>query len=453
MRNHNILHAASVAALIALLGLVLHAGPAARAAAPRQVKAAAQRKPVGEELKAAREAAWKKAEKHLADAEQKFLDAARRAEKEVNDLFDKAKRGARPLAEELLSFNGKWNYLFSTEAEYRYYLKKEYEAHIFKSDALRKALEGATERFLRELDAIEGELMVAVRADLEDLPRGTLPAAPDAEAFREQFGRTEKQVQKLLAQNMKETVALLLAGEVAQRIVFRLGAAAATRLGISATILGTGAYSTVASLGVGLAAGFVADYLLDFLLRQFFGYDPEGGIAAQVCDGLEKMRRSLTEPDEEYLKVVLALKDRVHNDPDGEVRMACYVARLHVHRAGKNGLLNTLGNVGRQRHTGWIMALENLTLGASPFGDAFAKAQQDEGPGPKAESAEEAKDKAGGILLLAGERSADVNGILRVLGSKNPDHRILAAKAAALLHGRAEEGAAVKKSPSGIYVK
>jgi hypothetical protein len=369
-----------------------------------------------------------------------MVTAAERENEEINDLFDGAKRRARGLAEDLLSLDGKLTYLFWTEAEYHQYLKAKYERRVLNPDALRKALDEGTQRFLRELQAIENELLVALRADLEDLPLNGLRAPAEAQVFHKRFQETAREVERLLSRNMKETAAKELTsfvlGDVAGHLAVRVMSAAATRLGISAALLGSGAYSGVATLGITLVAGVVVDYLLDFVLREF-GYDPEEDVAARVREGLEQMRLALVAPGKDALRVALALDERVKNDPDEDVQVACYLVLRQIMRGGQLGLAATLSDVGQGRLVVWKVTVQKLIHGESYLGNALAKWQEALARERPVRTTEEAQARARRTLLLVGEPVANVDSILRVLASRNPDHRIEAAKAAALLYGRA----------------
>jgi hypothetical protein len=85
--------------------------------------------------------------------------------------------------------------------------------------------------------------------------------------------------------------------DVAAAVTVRIVSAVAVHLGISGGILSTGAASGMATLGIGLAAGFVLDSPVDFILRQA-GYDPAGQIAAKTAETLENIRFLLIEGDQ-----------------------------------------------------------------------------------------------------------------------------------------------------------
>ena len=68
--------------------------------------------------------------------------------------------------------------------------------------------------------------------------------------------------------------------------------AAATEMGVTAGVLGTGAASTVATLGVGMVVALILDYILDEVFK-LAGYDPEVKIEGLVCESIDKLEASL----------------------------------------------------------------------------------------------------------------------------------------------------------------
>jgi hypothetical protein len=70
--------------------------------------------------------------------------------------------------------------------------------------------------------------------------------------------------------------------------------AVAAELGLEAGIFGTGAASGVATLGIGLIVGIVADQIIGFVLKTA-GYDPEREITVKVWTSLNRVEFLLLE--------------------------------------------------------------------------------------------------------------------------------------------------------------
>ncbi len=385
--------------------------------------------------KAAREAAWERVEKRLKEADKKLQEAAAKHAKGVGDFIKDAKGKTGGLADELLSLEGKWEYVTRSKEGYQEYLRERYEARVMKPAALQETLERATKAYLKEVDAIENELLVAVEADLADLPRGAIPGLTGAQPFAKQFRVTAERHDALMKKNLQETVgreaAVLVVGEIASRVAVRVATAAAARLGLSAAVLGGSLGASAATVGASLVFGIAADYLLDAVLEAL-GYDPAGEIADQMRDGLDKLSDSLLIAGEEQAKVMAGLRLRADKDPDPAVRRACCQAMREILGSGTMGLPVTLYAAGIERGMVWHAALERLVRGTSGFEDLLTRLEK-EWASLRGRPAMEAKLKA--AALLEDWTNPGAASVLRRLQG-TPTERINAAKAAVLLFAR-----------------
>ena len=64
-------------------------------------------------------------------------------------------------------------------------------------------------------------------------------------------------------------------------------------MGVEAGLLGTGAASCVATVGLGMIIAIIIDYIIDAIFKAV-GYDPAANIAGQVDSSLDKMEKALT---------------------------------------------------------------------------------------------------------------------------------------------------------------
>jgi hypothetical protein len=85
---------------------------------------------------------------------------------------------------------------------------------------------------------------------------------------------------------------MLVATDVATQVALQAAQAAATEMGVNAGVLGAGAASTVATLGVGMVVAILLDCILDEIVKAA-GYDPAANIAAIVCESIDKMEAAL----------------------------------------------------------------------------------------------------------------------------------------------------------------
>ena len=212
----------------------------------------------------------------------------------VEELFDKGRRGARAFAADLLSYWGKLQYargVVDSGAHDRY-LQECFNRNIFKPDELTKAVESAVSQFVSKMEARENQLLVEIRADLNDSDMGKLASMPTLHAeaeFRRQYQSLLVQVTPVVAGDIGIDITKeMLDWTVVTPIVTQIGAELAARLGISGTVLGVGASSGPVTIGISFVVGVLVDKLLDWVFRQA-GHNPEGEIASKVVDSLDRL--------------------------------------------------------------------------------------------------------------------------------------------------------------------
>ena len=160
-------------------------------------------------------------------------------------------------------------------------------------------MQGAVAAYLDDVEGVEAEMLVRLRADLADTPRSgeVLPAhlRGDRE-FRDQYralaGRVAVELRTDLGVTAGRELGVMIASDVAARAALQAAKAAAAEMGVSAGVLGTGAVSTVATLGVGMVVALVLDYVLDAVFK-LAGYDPAAKIAALVRASIDKLEAAL----------------------------------------------------------------------------------------------------------------------------------------------------------------
>ena len=247
-----------------------------------------------------------KASKHLAVAHQKAAAALEARLKTVRDVFKRGRMGAKPFAEDALSWSGKWALVkgalgIGEDKAHEQYLKESFGKYVFASDDINTALEGAIKGYISDLDTIENQLLVQLRADLADseLGRGgKLPSLSSDEAFRSEYQRMAGGVTGTLQRDAGMEVGRQVAGfvvmDAATPVVINIVEFVAAELGIEAGILGTGAASGVATLGIGLIVGIIADQMIAWVLKEA-GYDPVEEISAKVRASLDNVESLMIE--------------------------------------------------------------------------------------------------------------------------------------------------------------
>jgi hypothetical protein len=224
----------------------------------------------------------------------------------VTTFFAEADKGAEAFAESILSLKGKWLFCKSkvTDAakrEYAVFLQAEFAKHVLNADELKSVLEACVNGYASDEAGREGELLVKLRADLEDseLGRlGLLPAVRTPERFQEAYQQMLAIASGAVGSDLKVTlgreVVTFVAADVAAQILVRVGTAVATRLGVSAGVLSTGAVSGAATLGAGLLAGIALDQLVGWAMKQA-GYDPAQAMAQKVKEQLAQIKDLILE--------------------------------------------------------------------------------------------------------------------------------------------------------------
>ncbi len=253
-------------------------------------------------------AVWAKVQPHLDELDRQASAARDRRLTALRAFFREREKGAGGFAEEALSWGGKWALIKQTigigEADaHRKQLSDAFGRHIFTGADLQAELERAVRGHLSDLEGMENDMLVRVRADLNDadLGRDKRPASLDSDAaFQAECRRLEADLVPVLSRELGVTagreVVSFVAMDVATQVVLRVTEAVAAELGISTGILGTGAASTIETLGVGLVVGIVIDALVGELMRAF-GHDPEGEIKGQTVNLVEHLADLMIDGD------------------------------------------------------------------------------------------------------------------------------------------------------------
>ena len=309
----------AIAALAAGLLFLARQGAAdsSRAAAP--------------DTRAARSKVWKHAEVLLAETERHGNDALDRHLASIRAFLDERKAGSRAFAERLLSLRGKWALVkaeIGPADSYAAFLQQAFAEHVFPMEELEKTVRAAVSGYLAELEGLDDNLLVRLRADLGDdeLPRRAIPALGSDEALRRHYHALSERV----AQDLRTDLAVVVGRElflweattVATELTLQAGTALAARLGVSGAILSAGAASSWRTLGVGLVVAIVLDAVINRIIKAA-GYDAEEQIAQRVAQTLSDLGRTLTDGDPAARDTLERLKTLQRDDPDPGVRAAC----------------------------------------------------------------------------------------------------------------------------------
>jgi hypothetical protein len=305
-----------------------------------------------------RDRAWSKTEPHLEQADRRAALALDRHLASIQTFLDERKPGCRAFAERLLSLRGKWELVkaeIGDGSAYAAFLQEAFGEHVFAAEDLEKAVSTAVRSYLAELENIDDDLLVRLRADLadEELPRTVIPALRSDQAWRGHY----RELSKRVAGDLRTDLAVVAGRElflwpasgVVTELTLRAGGAAASRLGLSGTILATGAASTWRTLGVGLVVAIVLDAVVSRIIRAA-GYDAEEKVAERVAQTLLELGRTITDGDPEARATLEKLRAMLRDDPDAEVRTACSEAIRSIEAGTQlHGLRRELATISAAR--------------------------------------------------------------------------------------------------------
>ena len=275
--------------------------------------------------------AWNKTQPLLEQADRQAVNALDKHLASIHAFLEEHKAGSKAFAEQMLGIRGKWELVtaqISDKSAYAAFLEKAFTEHLFPMAELEKAVDAAVRSYLAELESIDDDVLVRLRADLADdeLPRVATSALNSEQALRNHYHELSQRV----AQDMRTDLAVVTArelfswqaGNIATNLTLKAGAALATRLGISSTILAAGAESTWETLGVSLIVSIVLDAVINQIIKAA-GYDAEEKIAQRVEETLSDLGRTITDGDPEARATLQKLKDMQRGDPEPDVRAAC----------------------------------------------------------------------------------------------------------------------------------
>jgi hypothetical protein len=256
-----------------------------------------------------RRRAWDKIARHLAPADATSMAAIDRSLAPIEEFFAEHREGARPFAKSVLSLRGKWKYVktrgvFGGDSdEHLAFLDEKFREHVFDPDELKAVVESSIADYVRSVQGIENKLLVTSRSEIEaiDPSVGSAIAGLDSQIeFAAQYEKMLEHVVKDVTRgantDMGIFVGSFVAAEVTQQLMVRMGRAIATRLGVSAGILGAGASGGAASAGVTIGLAIVIDMGIEWLMS-LTGSDASTKVTAKVEESLDKLQAFILDGD------------------------------------------------------------------------------------------------------------------------------------------------------------
>jgi hypothetical protein len=283
--------------------------------------------------------------RRLDKMDQDAKELADRYLERISAFFHERKRGARPFAEAAFSWSGKWHLvkgkvLGDDSAGMRQYLQEHFETHVFKSEDLQAVLASALAGYLTDIQGLENQMLVEIRADLGDdqLLQGNAPELQSNEAFQEEYRRLAEQVLPAVTADLNVTITREIGTFIASEMVAQtLGRGLASRVAMSAGVFGALGRHGMVTFGVGVAAGFVIDWLVDWLLR-LGGYDPAAQVAGQVEQALDRLEKQMIDGDPGVIATYQQLRQQERDDPSFQVQLQCHLEADQIEQSGTLGL-------------------------------------------------------------------------------------------------------------------
>jgi hypothetical protein len=224
-------------------------------------------------------------EKHLTWAESEVQSLSGQGHKAIEVLFSKAFENVPLYSQSILGWKSKWNLILdklpgNDKDRHEEFLKQQFEQTIFSPEQLEAAVTQAIRERLVQVRDIENQMLVRLRADIEELPQLAHIDGHSAIEFESRLQsallEASEVVSEDLSSNIESQLVSLLAGEVMAQV--------AIRLSVSAGILSTGAASGWATLGIGLVAGVVIDQIVTRIWDWWS--EPEAELSLQISKQL-----------------------------------------------------------------------------------------------------------------------------------------------------------------------
>jgi hypothetical protein len=256
-----------------------------------------------------------------------------------------------------MSWSSKWKLIqgktgISEKDAHARYLSDVFRRHIFAPDELQAQADGAVKGFLADLDRLENQLLIQLRADLADgdLSTGALGGVlrRDESILKAFHGVESATLEQLEA----DAIGYDMVKELSSWIAMDIGAQVGTQLAVDAGILGAGGASAPETLGIGLAAAFAADFAYNKALS-LAGLDPVEVVGNRVRNSVNNMRDLMLSGDGAACKEYNALVEGeqtiglrlLQDDPIKQIEQE----KKQLERSGKLGLDWELRSIRAQR--------------------------------------------------------------------------------------------------------
>ena len=293
-------------------------------------------------------------------AENESLVATRTFVAEINGFFESKVEKAELFSDQALSWTGQWKALSGRDAHIAF-LTEKFESYVFSQDELEAAVSKATEKLDKRLREIDAELAGKLNQKLDESKEFDFHI-PDL--GNKLIGRLSK-IDEVFAEQQAIDTGGMVAEKIFSVVVARLSSkvigAMATRIGISSTVLSTGAATGPVSAG----ATAVIAILVDRIIIWFTDWitDPKGKITENIAAAITETRRNIVKGDPEAWQVIRNLESVSELHADEKIRKKAADAISPIQRSGNLGLQFEIENYLEVRSKFRKAELEKMVMG------------------------------------------------------------------------------------------
>lgn len=233
------------------------------------------------------------AQRELDRADAESRRAVERQLRELDAIFDAARRGLPRFADRVLGYEGQialvTDWLTWSSRNHARAVDAAFRDCVVDPGQLERAAEGAVTGTLDALGAIDDALLVRLRRDLENLPAGAPIDMAGRDRYRHAVAASVRAATARSRPQLGRAVAVEVASIAASEVVAKLVLRAAATAGL----IGASAASAPVSLGVGLAAGLAVDHAMSWAVDRWA--DPRGTLVGLLDARLAQLRRLVLE--------------------------------------------------------------------------------------------------------------------------------------------------------------
>ncbi len=235
---------------------------------------------------------------HLSNADSRINEAVRNHFLPVRALLNRGRSNTDKFAKLALGWSSKWRIAtdaipFTKGGSNEKYLKEQFELHVLNGAELQRAIEQCVNEFIAEVHSIESKMLVDLQADVQGFSREHQLAKLDRQEIQSMFDQAISNAMQVASSDLQSNISSQLVSIVVGEVLTQV----AIRLGVSAGILGTGAASSWATLGIGLVVGIVIDQIVMTIWNSWS--DPEGKLVESLNQQLDLMQRIICDGDQD----------------------------------------------------------------------------------------------------------------------------------------------------------